>query len=90
MIYKNLRDIFSTVFPVALFAALLAIYPLQALASGSHLDPTFAGDGKLATDINGGSDDRAYDVAIQQDGKILVVGGSNVSFADELTRNKSI
>jgi uncharacterized delta-60 repeat protein len=37
------------------------------------LDPTFDGDGKVATDF-GGSFDGAGDVAIQPDGKIVAVG----------------
>ena len=40
-------------------------------ANGS-LDPTFSGDGRLITDFGG--DDKAYDVAVQQDGKIIAVG----------------
>jgi uncharacterized delta-60 repeat protein len=37
------------------------------------LDVRFSGDGKVTTDL-GGSTDRASDVAIQQDGRIVVVG----------------
>ncbi|RLS73949.1 MAG: hypothetical protein DWH99_02165, partial [Planctomycetota bacterium] len=58
-------------------------------ANGS-LDTTFDGDGKVTTDF-GNSDDFAYSVAIQSDGKILVAGesfnGSNRDFA--LTRYNS-
>ncbi len=39
------------------------------------LDNTFGGDGKVTTDI-GTSYDEGYDVAIQQDGKIVVAGSS--------------
>jgi uncharacterized delta-60 repeat protein len=42
-------------------------------------DRSFDGDGKVTTSI-GGYDDEGYDVAIQQDGKIVVGGFSNDSF----------
>ncbi len=40
------------------------------------LDDTFDGDGKVITDL-GGSEDLAYSLAIQSDGKILVTGVTN-------------
>jgi uncharacterized delta-60 repeat protein len=40
------------------------------------LDTSLGGDGKLTTDF--GSEDRAAAVVIQSDGKILVVGGTNM------------
>src|SRR4029453_14277370 len=41
------------------------------------LDPTFNGTGKVLTDFSGsGSDDVAFDLAIQRDGKIVVAGYS--------------
>jgi uncharacterized delta-60 repeat protein len=48
--------------------------PLAAGAAGD-LDPSFEGDGKVITDL-GGEVDFAEDVAIQRDGKIVVVGWS--------------
>ena len=54
-------------------------------AKGS-LDPSFDGDGKVATDF-GGRQDGAYDVEIQRDGRIVVAGssrqggGSNIALA---------
>ena len=52
-------------------------------AAGGGLDNTLDGNGKLATDFNGGTD-IATDVLIQPDGKILVVGRGNiVSFGGE-------
>ena len=48
---------------------------LSAQAPGS-LDPTFDGDGKVLTDIVNGGADRPSDVAVQSDGKIVVVGSS--------------
>lgn len=43
-----------------------------------QLDPTFDGDGKLSTEIDGSSD-RAFDVAVQSDGKIVVAGSALTS-----------
>ena len=40
------------------------------------LDPTFGGDGKVATNITTG-DDRADDLVIQADGRIVVAGTAN-------------
>src|SRR5581483_7806589 len=42
------------------------------------LDTSFGGDGKVLTDF-GGSDDEAFGVAIQADGKIVVAGFSDVN-----------
>jgi uncharacterized delta-60 repeat protein len=42
-------------------------------------DTTFSGDGKLTTDFYGG-DDGAYGVAIQPDGKIVVVGAFQTDY----------
>ena len=44
--------------------------------TNGSLDTTFDGDGKLITDVQGRVD-KATDVAIQSDGKILVAGYSN-------------
>ncbi|MFN3603534.1 MAG: delta-60 repeat domain-containing protein [Leptonema sp. (in: bacteria)] len=46
-----------------------------------ELDPTFNGNGKVTTDFGVGSNDFAYAIALQSDGKILVAGGSNNDFA---------
>jgi uncharacterized delta-60 repeat protein len=43
--------------------------------SNGSLDTTFSGDGKLTTDFGGG--DKANGVALQGDGKIVAVGGSD-------------
>jgi len=40
-------------------------------------DPSFSGDGHLVTDIVSGSNDEAFDVAVQTDGKVVVVGRRN-------------
>jgi uncharacterized delta-60 repeat protein len=42
--------------------------------SAGDLDPTFGGGGRVATDFSNGSIDRAYDVAVQANGKSVVVG----------------
>ena len=49
-------------------------------ADGS-LDTTFDGDGKLTTDFAAG-DDRAYDLAVQSDGKIIAAGYASGASAD--------
>jgi uncharacterized delta-60 repeat protein len=53
--------------------ALLAL-PASAGAAPGDLDPTFGGDGLVTTDFGGTDPARA--VAVQSDGKIVVVGGS--------------
>ena len=45
-----------------------------ALAASGDLDTTFDGDGKVTTDISGGREDTVNEIAIQTDGKIVVVG----------------
>ena len=54
------------------------IVVVRCLADG-RLDPTFGGGGKVETDLGegGDSDDHARAVAIQPDGKIVVVGFSD-------------
>jgi len=44
-------------------------------------DASFDGDGKLTTDFSGTGKDRADDVAVQPDGKIVVVGTTLVQLA---------
>src|SRR5688572_14538095 len=56
--------------PLVLLVGFLA-FPSPALGAGA-LDPTFDGDGKVVTDFGGV--DRASDIAIQADGKIVAVG----------------
>jgi uncharacterized delta-60 repeat protein len=47
-------------------------FALARYTSNGALDPTFSGDGRLITNLGGL--DRAYDVAIQPNGKIIVSG----------------
>ncbi len=44
------------------------------------LDPTFGAGGKVSTDL-GWTDDHAFDVALQPDGRIVVAGGPSFSLA---------
>ena len=44
------------------------------LAVDGDLDPTFGTDGKVLTDFDHGAPDIAYAVAVQADGKLVVVG----------------
>jgi uncharacterized delta-60 repeat protein len=48
-----------------------------ALAASGDLDTTFSGDGKVTTDIRGGREDGVNEIALQPDGKIVVVGWRN-------------
>jgi uncharacterized delta-60 repeat protein len=45
------------------------------------LDPTFGRRGKVLTNFGSGSNDVAYALALQPDGKIVVAGASNEDFA---------
>lgn len=60
-------------FTAAVVVSFLIIY--TALSSPGTLDPTFGSNGLVTTDVNGY--DVATDVAIQNDGKIIIVGGNN-------------
>ena len=52
-------------------------------ASQAQLDTSFGGDGKVTTDITAGGD-FAAEVAIQADGKIVVVGGAQLGQKPEV------
>jgi uncharacterized delta-60 repeat protein len=58
---------------VASLAAALVLTPL-AIGAAGDLDRTFDRDGKVVTDF--GAEDYPFDVAVQRDGKIVVVGVS--------------
>jgi uncharacterized delta-60 repeat protein len=64
---------------LAALTALMAVMTVSppAYAAPGDLDTTFSGDGRVITSVDGSS--LGYDVAIQSDGKIVVVG--NESFA---------
>jgi uncharacterized delta-60 repeat protein len=53
-------------------------FALARYNTNGSLDNTFDGDGKLTTAI-GSSDDIAYSVCLQTDGKIVVAGNSDIS-----------
>jgi uncharacterized delta-60 repeat protein len=48
-----------------------------ALAAPGDLDTTFSEDGKVTTDIGGGREDSIREIALQANGKIVVVGWRN-------------
>ena len=58
--------------------ALVIALANPAAAPPGDLDPTFDGDGKVTTDF-AGTDDTAFAVAIQGDGKIVAAGSAVVS-----------
>jgi uncharacterized delta-60 repeat protein len=53
------------------------VFSAVAIAAAGDLDPTFSGDGKQTTNFSAVSRDEANDVAIQSDGKIVAVGGTD-------------
>lgn len=55
---------------------------LRYLADGS-LDTSFGSGGVATADVSGGGNDEAYGVAVQDDGKIVVVGTSRVGATDD-------
>jgi uncharacterized delta-60 repeat protein len=56
--------------------------PLEGrMLMAGDLDFSFSGDGKLTTDFGAGSVDTVYDVAVQPDGKVVVVGESGDNWA---------
>ena len=52
-------------------------FTIARLNAGGSLDTTFSGDGRVTT--NFGGDDYAYGMALQPDGKIVVVGGKGTA-----------
>lgn len=63
---------------VAVVISLLA-FTIAYAASGG-LDITFGGNGRVTTDLNGGSNDWVGGIALQADGKIVVVGETDGDF----------
>lgn len=58
-------------------------FGLVRLNRSGSLDNSFSGDGKVRTDFNSSSSDRAAGVALQADGRIVVAGASNASGTDD-------
>jgi len=56
-------------------------FALARYTTDGALDATFDGDGKVVTDIAAGSQDVAYSLALQSDGKLVAAGASNADFA---------
>ncbi len=69
---KHAFHLFQLSFTVVVILSLL--FPATALAASGDLDTTFSADGKVMTTFTAGLASRAWDVAIQQDGKVVVVG----------------
>ncbi|MGH2674811.1 MAG: PxKF domain-containing protein [Actinomycetota bacterium] len=56
-------------------------FALARYTTDGALDASFDGDGKVVTDIAAGSQDVAYSLALQSDGKLVAAGASNADFA---------
>jgi uncharacterized delta-60 repeat protein len=73
----------SNVRRLILAAAVMALVFATGLsAAAGDLDTSFDSDGKVLTDFAGGSNDRGYSVAVQADGKVVVVG-ETIGAADD-------
>lgn len=68
---------------LAIVLALVFGYAARAYAAPGDLDPSFDGDGRLTTDFSNNFD-RAFDLAVQEDGKLVAAGyaGSSSSGQD--------
>ncbi len=76
-IKRNYEQGFLTSFILlAVVLVILTGSPLEVSATGDHLDTSFNGNGKVTTDFDG-LHDYGNDVAIQADGKIVVVGSAS-------------
>ena len=64
-------------------SVLALVFATGLSAAAGDLDTSFNGTGKVTTDFAGGSDDHAYSVAVQADGKAVVAG--NIYPADNGT-----
>jgi uncharacterized delta-60 repeat protein len=68
------RRLFALLISLSVIAVVLVGSPPKVVsAAGDHLDLSFGGNGKVATDFIGG-DDFGTDIAIQSNGRIVVVG----------------
>jgi uncharacterized delta-60 repeat protein len=56
--------------------------------TNGSLDTTFDGDGRVATAVNPGTNNLAYAMALQPDGKIIVVGSCRTTFTVPTTYTK--
>jgi uncharacterized delta-60 repeat protein len=65
-----------------ILAIALATIGASALAASGELDTTFSGDGKLTTAFVAGQQAQAWDIAVQANGRIVVVGDTIPSATD--------
>lgn len=75
----NLRQIPAGWLSALLLLIFATLAPLCAYAAAGDLDPSFDSDGKVVTNSFGSSDE-ANAVALQPDGKIVVVGENGTDF----------
>ena len=75
----SLSQISSRCLSVLLLLIFATLVPLCAYAAAGDLDPSFDSDGKVVTNFFGSSDE-ANAVALQPDGKIVVVGENGTDF----------
>ena len=69
---------------VAALALAIVQVPASAIVSEGSLDPSFAGVGQIATPVGTNTTDRAFAVAIQKDGKIVVAGLAHIGTINEI------
>ena len=65
------------IWKASLLITVISFSFIVVLAAPGDLDTTFSGDGKVTTDINVGREDVLREIALQTDGKIVVVGERN-------------
>jgi uncharacterized delta-60 repeat protein len=78
----KIRSLVVLIWKASLLATIVSLLAVTiALAAAGGLDPTFSGDGRVITDMNAGSSDSVGGIAIQSNGKIIAVGGSDNDIA---------
>jgi uncharacterized delta-60 repeat protein len=82
-----LGKIYRALIVLALIAMLLI--STSARAEGGTLDPTFGTGGVVVADL-GSSSDRGIDIALQPDGKIVVLGSAGVEGSDPPARTSTL
>jgi uncharacterized delta-60 repeat protein len=68
-----------TVLTAACVASLLVLGTATAWAASGDLDASWSGDGRVATVVTGDASD-AWDLAVQDDGKVVAVGSAGPDF----------
>ena len=69
---------------VAALGLAIVQVPAFAIVSEGSLDPSFAGTGQTSTPVGTNTTDRAFAVAIQKDGKIVVAGLAHIGTINEI------